>query len=287
MLDSKIFDVKDEISWCPGCGNYNILPSLKQALAELELEPHQVVIVSGIGQAAKTPHYMNANGFNGLHGRAVPPAQGIKIANKNLKVIIHSGDGDSYGEGGNHLLHGIRRNVDITHVVHNNQIYGLTKGQASPTTGLGQITTMQFDGNTSDPISPLAFAISMGCGFVARAFSGDKEQLVEIMKEAINYRGYALIDVLQPCIAFNKVNTQKWYKDRVYNIDYKNYDNKDRVAAFQKSLEWGDSGIPLGILYKQEKSSYFDRVNHLEEGPALVDRQWKPKDAERFMEDFR
>lgn len=287
MLNSKIYDVEDEISWCPGCGNYNILPSLKQVLAELELEPHQVVIVSGIGQAAKTPHYMNTNGFNGLHGRAVPPAQGIKIANKNLKVIIHSGDGDSYGEGGNHLMHGIRRNVDITHVVHNNQIYGLTKGQASPTTDLGQKTTMQFDGNTSDPISPLAFAISIGCGFVARAFSGDKEQLVEIMKEAINYKGYALIDILQPCIAFNKVNTLKWYKDRVYKIDHSNYNNKDRVAAFQKALEWGDNGIPTGILYKQEKSTYFDRVKYLNEGPALVDRQWKPQDAERFMEDFR
>jgi 2-oxoglutarate ferredoxin oxidoreductase subunit beta len=287
MLDTKIYDVKDEISWCPGCGNYGILPSLKQALAELELQPHQVVIVSGIGQAAKTPHYINANGFNGLHGRAVPPAQGIKIANKNLKVIIHSGDGDSYGEGGNHLLHGIRRNVDITHVVHNNQIYGLTKGQASPTTALGQKTTMQFDGNTSEPITPLSFAISIGCGFVARSCSGDKEHLVDIMKEAINYKGYALIDVLQPCIAFNKVNTYKWYKDRIYKLDYSQYDFTNKVAAFEKSLEWGDNGIPIGILFKQEKTTYFDRISHLQEGPALVDRQWQPKDAERFMEDFR
>jgi len=146
---------------------------------------------------------------------------------------------------------------------------------------------MQFDGNTSDPISPLAFAISIGCDFVARAFSGDKEHLVEIMKQAINYNGYALIDVLQPCIAFNKVNTLKWYKDRVYKIDDSNYDSKDRVAAFQKALEWGDSGIPLGILYKQEKNTYFDRVNYLKEGPALIGRQWKPQDAELFMEDFR
>jgi 2-oxoglutarate ferredoxin oxidoreductase subunit beta len=287
MLNTDIFDVKDELSWCPGCGNYNILPALKQALAELELAPHQAVIVSGIGQAAKTPHYIHANGFNGLHGRAVPPAQGIKIANKDLKVIIHSGDGDSYGEGGNHLLHGIRRNVDITHVVHNNQIYGLTKGQASPTTALGQKTTMQFDGNTSDPLSPLAFAISIGCGFVARSFSGDKEHLVKIMKEAIRYKGYALIDVLQPCVAFNKVNTFKWYKDRVYKLEDQSYDCTDRVAAFQEALKWGDEGIAMGILYKEEKSSYVDRMPWLAEGPALVDRPWQPRDAKRFMEDFR
>lgn len=287
MLDRKIYDVKDELSWCPGCGNYSILPSLKQALAELDLAPHQVVIVSGIGQAAKTPHYINANGYNGLHGRAVPPAHGIKIANKNLKVIIHSGDGDSYGEGGNHLLHGIRRNVDITHVVHNNQIYGLTKGQASPTTARGQKTTMQFDGTTADPLSPLAFAISAGCGFVARSFSGDRQHLTALMKEAINYNGYALIDVLQPCIAFNHVNTFKWYKDRVYYLDPAEYDNRNKVAAFEKALEWGDEGIPLGVFYREEKDSYIDRIEHLKNGPALVERPWQPRDAEKFMEDFR
>lgn len=284
MLEIKMYDSKDEMAWCPGCGNYSILPALKEALAELELKPHQVVVASGIGQAAKLPHYINVNGFNGLHGRAVPPASGIKIANKDLKVIIHSGDGDSYGEGGNHLIHGIRRNVDIAHFVHDNQIYGLTKGQGSPTTAQGQKTTMQFDGVRVEPLNPLALAVSLDCSFVARSFSGNRKHLVSIMKEAINHKGYALVDILQPCVIFNQVNTFKWYKDRVYYLD-EAYDPTNRAAAFQKALEW-EEGIPLGIIYRTEKPSYTDKIPYLSEGPALVDRQWQPKEAEKFMKDF-
>lgn len=286
MADLSIYDVKGEISWCPGCGNYSILTCIKQALEVLQIKPEQAVIVSGIGQAAKTPHYIYANGFNGLHGRAVPPAQGIKIANKDLKVIIHSGDGDSYGEGGNHLIHAIRRNVDITHVVHDNQIYGLTKGQASPTTARGQITSMQTGGSLSDALQPLALAIAAGCGFVARSFSGDQQHLTAMLQEAINYKGYALVDVLQPCVAFNKVNTFNWYKEHAYYLDAA-YNPADKVEAFRKALEWGDSGIPLGILYREERDTFEDRVNQLREAAPLVDRKWEPRDAERFMEEFR
>jgi len=287
MDDTGIYDVKGEISWCPGCGNYSILGCIKQALAGLEIKPEQAVIVSGIGQAAKMPHYLYANGFNGLHGRAVPPAQGIKIANKDLKVIIHSGDGDSYGEGGNHLIHAIRRNVDITHVVHDNQIYGLTKGQASPTTEKGHKTSMQPGGSMSDALRPLALAVAAGCGFVARSFSGDQEHLTSMLKEAINYKGYALLDVLQPCVAFNKVNTFSWYKERIYYLDPDSYDSSDTVEAFRKSLEWGDGGIPLGIIYRKERDSYEDRIKQLREAAPLVDRVWEPRFAEKFMEDFR
>ncbi|MDP4144029.1 MAG: 2-oxoacid:ferredoxin oxidoreductase subunit beta [Bacillota bacterium] len=286
MLDIDIYVSKDEMAWCPGCGNYSILPAIKQALAELELKPQEVVIVSGIGQAAKTPHYINTNGFNGLHGRAVPPAQGIKIANKDLKVIIHSGDGDSYGEGGNHLIHGIRRNIDITHVVHENQIYGLTKGQGSPTTARGQKTSMQFDGNRTDALQPLLLAIAAGCGFVARSFSGDKTHLVNTLKEAINYKGYSLVDVLQPCVVFNHVNTFKWYKDRVYYLD-STYDASNKIEAMKKAIEWGDEGIPLGILYRENKEDYLDRISYIKNEGSLVDRQWKPKNAEKYVEDFR
>jgi 2-oxoglutarate ferredoxin oxidoreductase subunit beta len=287
MPDVNIYNIQGEMSWCPGCGNYGILDSLKQTLAELEIKPHQAVIVSGIGQAAKTPHYIYSNGFNGLHGRAVPPAQGIKIANKSLKVIIHSGDGDSYGEGGNHLIHAIRRNVDITHVVHDNQIYGLTKGQASPTTERGHKTSMQPEGSMSDALKPLALALAAGCGFVARSFSGDQKHLTATLKEAINYKGYALVDVLQPCVAFNRVNTFKWYKERVYYLDSGTYDNTDRIEAFRKTLEWGDSGIPLGIIYREEKDSFEDRISSLKEAPPLVERKWEPRFSEIFMEDFR
>jgi 2-oxoglutarate ferredoxin oxidoreductase subunit beta len=284
MIEPKLYDSKDEIAWCPGCGNYSILQAIKEALAGLELLPHQVVIASGIGQAAKLPHYIRVNGFNGLHGRAVPPASGIKIANKNLKVIIHSGDGDSYGEGGNHLIHGIRRNIDLAHFVHDNQIYGLTKGQGSPTTAQGQQTSLQFDGVRIQPLNPLAMAVSLDCSFVARGFTGDKKHLISLMKQAILHKGYALVDILQPCITFNKVNTLKWYQERVYYLA-EDYEPTDRAAAFQKSLEWED-GIPLGVIYKHEKPTYLDSIPYLANGPALVDRQWHPKDGEKFMADF-
>ena len=286
MLDKKIFNSKDEITWCPGCGNFGILNALKQALAELELKPEQVLICSGIGQAAKTPHYINANGFNSLHGRSIPPAVGAKIANKDLKVIITSGDGDSYGEGGNHLLHNIRKNVDITNFVHDNQIYGLTKGQGSPTTEKAQITSMQFDGVVPPRFNPAAFAISLGATFVARAFSGDGAHLVKIMKEAINHKGYALVDILEPCITFNHVNTFKWYNERVYKLE-EDYDSTDKLKAFEKAMEWGDDGIPVGIIYKEERESYIDSIPYLRDGEPLIKRMWNPMDAEKFMKDFR
>lgn len=286
MLDKKIYNSNDEITWCPGCGNFAILKALKQALAELELKPEEVLICSGIGQAAKTPHYINANGFNSLHGRAIPPAIGAKMANKDLKVLITSGDGDSYGEGGNHLLHNIRRNIDITHFVHDNQIYGLTKGQGSPTTEIGQKTTMQFDGVLVPRFNPAAFAISLGCTFVARAFCGDVDHLADIMKEAINHNGYALVDILQPCVTFNHVNTYKWYRERVYKLAAE-YDAADKTAAFNKAMEWGDDGIPIGILYKENRASYIDSIPYLKDGEPLIKRKWSPMDAEKFMDDFK
>jgi 2-oxoglutarate/2-oxoacid ferredoxin oxidoreductase subunit beta len=285
MLDLNMYDTHEECAWCPGCGDFGILAALKQALAELNLLPHQVVISSGIGQAAKLPHYINVNGFNGLHGRAVPPAVGIKLVNKDLKVIINSGDGDSYGEGGNHLLHNIRRNIDITHFVHDNQIYGLTKGQGSPTTEKGQKTSMQFDGTNIEAFKPLAFAITAGATFVARSFSGDKEYLVGIMKEAILHKGYSLVDILQPCVTFNHVNTFKWYKENTYKLD-ESYDPADKFEAIKKAMEW-ENKIPLGVIYKEEKVEYTEEVAHITEGKTLIDRQWKPQDAKRFLEDFK
>ena len=174
-----------EPAWCPGGGNFMIRTALKQALEELQIPPHEAVLVSGIGQAAKIPHYIGINGFNGLHGRSLPPAIGIKLSNKDLNVIVESGDGDTYGEGGNHFIHAIRRNINIAHFVHDNQIYGLTKGQGSPTTAMGQVTTLHFAGVKNQPLKPLALSLTMGAGFVARGFSGGIPHLVELMKEAI------------------------------------------------------------------------------------------------------
>lgn len=273
-----------EPAWCPGCGNFMIRTALKQALEELQIPPHKAVLVSGIGQAAKIPHYIGINGFNGLHGRSLPPAIGIKLSNKDLNVIVESGDGDTYGEGGNHFIHAIRRNINIAHFVHDNQIYGLTKGQGSPTTAMGQVTTLHFDGVKNQPLKPLALSLTMGAGFVARGFSGDIPHLVELMKEAILFKGYAHLDIFQPCVVWNKVNTFAWYKERVYHLpedyDYTNYDE-----AYKKAMEFGDK-IPIGILYKVEKETYEDKFEFIKNGPPLVDRELNPLDAERLMDDF-
>ena len=273
-----------ETAWCPGCGDYNILAALKEVLDELDLEPHNVLVVGGIGQAAKTAQYINANGFCGLHGRALPPAVAAKMVNPNLTVIIDSGDGDSYGEGGNHFIHNIRRNVDITHFVHDNQIYGLTKGQASPTSEMGHVTHVQTAGSANIPMNPLLTALAMGAGFVARGYSADKAQLAELMKQAILFRGYALVDILQPCISFNKINTFQWYRSRVYHLD-ESHDMTNLPAAMVKSMEWGDK-IPTGILYQVQKPVWPNHIPHLREGPTLVDRPVNKGAIRALLADF-
>ena len=216
----KAFDMGPiDIAWCPGCGNFGILNVLKEAVAELNLAPENLMMVSGIGQAAKEPHYLKCNVFNGLHGRAVPPATAIKAANPGLTVIVDSGDGDMYGEGGNHFIHAIRRNPDITVIVHNNMVYGLTKGQASPTSRIGFKTPIQVEGVFEEPFNPLSVAIALDAPFVARAFAGDPEKTKEILKKAIQHRGFSLVDIFQPCVSFNKINTYQWFKDNTYYLE--------------------------------------------------------------------
>lgn len=273
-----------ETAWCPGCGNFNILNCLKTALEELGKDPYEVLMAAGIGQAAKTPQYISANSFCGLHGRSLPAASAVKIANKNLTVIVDSGDGDSYGEGGNHFIHAIRRNVDITHFVHDNQIYGLTKGQASPTSAEGQITPVQTYGNINTPFNPILMAIAAGAGFVARAFSGDTQQLTSIMKQAINYPGYALVDILQPCVSFNKINTFAWYRNRVYHLE-EDYDSSNKALALQKALEF-DERIPTGIIYYEERIDYHSKNQLLSGDKGLIDRELKPDVLPKLMAEF-
>lgn len=256
-------------AWCPGCGNFAILNTVKRAMVDLEMEPHQFTIVSGIGQAAKLPHYMKCNTFNGLHGRTLPVATGLKLANDDMVVLAVAGDGDCYGEGGNHLLHAIRRNINVTLLVHNNQVYGLTKGQASPTTPQGRVTKTQPFGALSSQLNPLALAISLDCGFVARAFAGASGLpfLQEIIKEAINHPGFAMIDILQNCVSFNKVNTFHWYKERAYQLEDE-YDPTDRIEAFRRSLEWGDR-IPTGIFYRNDRPVCGHDIAPLQNGPLI------------------
>lgn len=246
-----------DIAWCPGCGDFSILRILKESLAELEINLKELVICSGIGQAAKTPHYLNCNVYNGLHGRALPPATAIKAVNPKLTVIAISGDGDMYGEGGNHLISTMRRNPNITNIVNNNMVYGLTKGQASPTTQKGFLTAVQNSGVSSEPFNPIATAIAQDTSFVARAFCGDIEQSKEILKKAILHKGYSLVDIFQPCVTFNKINTFKWLKENTYYID-ENYDYTDRVKAFEKSIE--TDKLPLGIFYVNETKTVFEET---------------------------
>jgi len=260
-----------ETAWCPGCGNFTILECLKIALEQLGKNLSEVLIAAGIGQAAKTPQYINANAFCGLHGRSLPAAVAAKIANERLTVIVDTGDGDSYGEGGNHFIHNIRRNVDITHFVHDNQIYGLTKGQASPTSMIGLKTGVQIDGNFNEPLNPVLLAIACGAGFVARAFTGHKEHLIALMKQAIKYKGYALVDILQPCVSFNKTNTFTWYNRRVYELD-ESYNHKNKIDAMQKAMEFGDR-IPIGLLYREDKVTFHQKNAILNQGTPLLDRK--------------
>ncbi|MBS3937395.1 MAG: 2-oxoacid:ferredoxin oxidoreductase subunit beta [Peptococcaceae bacterium] len=272
-----------DTAWCPGCGNFPIRQALAEALAELDLAPHRVLMCSGIGQAAKMPHYLRLNGFNGLHGRALPPAVGARVANTALTVIVESGDGDSYGEGGNHFIHTIRRNPHLAHFVHNNQVYGLTKGQASPTSELGMQTNVQTTGVVLPPFQPLAVALTMGAGFVARCFAGERKHLKETMMAAIAFPGYALVDILQPCTTFNKINTYAWYKERCYFPE--GHETSDWQAALTLARQWGDH-IPLGILYNVPRPTFESHFPVLA-GSPLNGRPFSPSEVVGAQDEFR
>ncbi len=265
-MDRKALELEDiDIAWCPGCGNFSIRNILMTALAELDVSPEKLVIASGIGQAAKLPHYIRTNVFDGLHGRALPPATAIKAVNPELTVIAESGEGDMYGEGGNHFIHAIRRNPDITNIVHDNMVYGLTKGQASPTSRRGFKTPVQVDGTQHDPFNPIAVAISLGASFVARAFAGDVDQTKELLKKAISHRGYALVDIFQPCVTFNRDNTYQWFKENTYYLD-DTHDPLDRIAAFQKAIERGK--MALGVVYVNRGKKTFEEKTGVYEADA-------------------
>ena len=257
MVDPNPFDMEEaDVAWCPGCGNFTIWEVLKETLAELGRKPQEVVIVSGIGQAAKMPHYLRCHTFNGLHGRALPAATGVKVANRGMLVIAEGGDGDMYGEGGNHFLHTIRRNPDITNIVHDNMVYGLTKGQASPTSARGYRTPIQVDGVLLEPFNPVAVAIALDASFVARTCSVDPPGLKTVLKRAIQHPGYALVDVLHPCVSFNKVNTFKWFRANTYPLE-DDHDPGDRVEAFRRATE--TERLPLGVFYVNPGKPVFEK----------------------------
>jgi 2-oxoglutarate ferredoxin oxidoreductase subunit beta len=273
-----------EPAWCPGCGNFPMLKAFKQALAELEIRPENILVISGIGQSSKFPHYLRCNTFNGIHGRALPVATGARLANPNLKVVVTVGDGDQYGEGGNHLLAAFRRNPDLTLVIHNNQIYALTKGQASPTTEPGTKTLMQPGGVTYPPLHALALAVAQECSWVGRGFAGDAAHLTVLYKQAMEHKGLALLEVLQPCVTFNRVNTFKWYQSRVYRVEEEpGYDPTNELMAYQKAKEWGER-IPTGVIFTKPRPIMEEAFAVMDKGPIATWRVERP--IAELLQDF-
>lgn len=275
MTGPGVWRRKVEPTWCPGCGNYRILDALTQALLSLKIEPWNVVIVSGIGQAGKLPHYVHCNFLHGLHGRALSHAAGVKLANPQLTVIAVGGDGDMYGEGGSHLVQAFRRNIDVTCLVHNNGVYGLTKGQPSPTAGQGTVTRLTPQGTGMPPFNPLALGLAADGTFIARGYANETEQLAGLIAEAITHRGFGFVDILQPCVTYNKVHTYEWFEERVYDLGHEEYRPADRQQAMQVALEWpelGDDRIALGVLYRGSRKTHEEQLHGLLSGPLTGPR---------------
>ncbi|MCX7855617.1 MAG: thiamine pyrophosphate-dependent enzyme [Anaerolineae bacterium] len=276
-------------TWCTGCGNFAIWNAVKRALAQVGLAPHQVMLVSGIGCGSKLPDYTHANGYMTLHGRTVPVATGARLANHGLRVICTHGDGDGYAEGLGHMLHAARRNIGLVDIIQDNRIYGLTKGQYSPTSDRGRVSKTSPWGAFELPVNPIALALAAGATFVARSWSGDLSHLTETIVRALGHRGYALIDVFQPCVTFNRQNSYDFYRPRVYKLqDDPAYDVTDKMAAFAKALEWGDR-IPIGIFYQvEDRPAYEEQVPALKAGP-LAPRpleKLRPEQVQRLLEEF-
>jgi 2-oxoglutarate ferredoxin oxidoreductase subunit beta len=284
MENATRFNTSATPTWCPGCGNFGIQSAIKKALLSLDLEPHKVVISSGIGCSGKMPHWVNVYGFHGLHGRTLPVATGLKLANHNLVVIAEGGDGDGYSEGMGHFIHACRRNVDMTYIVHNNGVYGLTTGQVSPTGDKGFASSTTPHGALEWPLQPLALAISGGANFVARGFSGDAEHLSKLIVEGIQHRGFSFIDVLQVCVSFNPSKSYKWYQQRVYNVADEGHDPTDRTKALEVVFR-NDGRLPTGVLYRGSEPAHEKSLPQLTAG-ALVEQDITDIDVRGLMEEL-
>ena len=281
---STPFELDHEISWCPGCGNFGIRNALIQVLIELELSPEEVVIVSGIGQAGKLPHFVRTHMFNGLHGRALPVATAIKVVNPQLKVIAVGGDGDMYAEGAGHLIHAFRRNPDITVLVHNNMVYGLTKGQASPTSQRGFVASAQPEGVKEEPFNPLAVAILSGATFVARTFIGDFKLTVEIFKEAFVHKGLSFVDIFQPCVTFNRVNTYQWFRAHTARLP-EGFPVQDKLTALEKALS--EDPYYLGVFYRVQGTPTFEEEMRKGDLTPLWKKPPRTSEVFSFLESLR
>ncbi len=277
---------KSEIrpTWCPGCGDFGVVAAVESALKRLKIPSHNVVIVSGIGCSSNLPHFLSSYGFHGIHGRSIPLAEGIRWGNHGLTVIATGGDGDGFGIGAGHFIHAMRRNVNLTYVTMDNQIYGLTTGQASPTSEMGTKTKSTPFGVIENPIDPIALALASGATYVARGFSGDVKQLTDLVANGIAHKGFAFVDVFSPCVTYNKINTFDFFRQRVYKLESAGHNPSDIVAAWQRALEWGDK-IPIGLFYSVEKPSYEDLEEVLAAGP-LVNQPAGLKGRDSLLDEF-
>lgn len=284
-MDKTYWNKETENSWCPGCGNFSIRDMVMKAYTELGLTKDEIIMVSGIGQAAKAPQYYDVDYFNGLHGRALPAALGIHVANPEMKIVVQSGDGDIYGEGGNHFIHAIRRNPDMTVLVHDNMIYGLTKGQAAPTSQKGMKTPIQTDGVFLEPINPIALAITMGATFVARGSVTHPELTKDLIKQAIQHPGFAIVDIFQTCVSFNKLNTFSWFKSNAEQLP-SGYDPSDKIKALEAAMH--TKPWHLGLFYKESGRPVF--AEHLatwQQNPTALYKQERPFSVVKdLMENF-
>jgi 2-oxoglutarate ferredoxin oxidoreductase subunit beta len=263
---------KAEPDWCPGCGDFGVLSALKQAIAELGLYPHEVMTISGIGCSSNLPGYVNTYGMHTLHGRALAVAAGAQLANHELKIVVTGGDGDGYGIGGNHFLHTMRRNVDLTYIVMDNQVYGLTTGQVSPTSIKGMKTKSTPLGSVDNAVNPIPLAIAAGATYVARGYTGQVKHLVELIKGGIQHKGFALIDAFSPCVTFNRDNTHEFFKQRTYKLEDQGHDPMDFHAAIEQGYRWGEE-IPIGLFWKREDLPSLDQLEPvLAEGGPLARR---------------
>jgi 2-oxoglutarate ferredoxin oxidoreductase subunit beta len=274
-----------KVTWCPGCGNFGILSAFRGALVELGLEREQVVVVSGIGCHGKISDYVNVNTFHGIHGRVLPFATGVKLANPDLTVFGFSGDADCYDEGWDHFCHAVRRNIDVTLIVHNNMVLGLTTGQTTATSQTGFRTKSTPFGSVVPPLNPIAHALVSSGSFVARGFAGDPKHLQGLIVQAAKHRGFNYIDVFQPCVTFNYLNSFEWFRQRVYKLEDTGHNVSDRQKALEKSFEWGER-IPIGVFYKDERSTFSDNLPQVK-GVPLTKLPIEDMDISRIIESMK
>lgn len=280
----KDFETHIFPTWCPGCGNFGVWTALKQAMAQINLEPHRTVVVFGIGCSGNQSNFVRSYGFHGLHGRALPVGEGIALANSGVKTIVVGGDGDGYGEGMAHFIHTMRANPNITYLVHDNQVYGLTKGQIAPTASKGFKSPSTPEGSVDNPVNPISLALAAGCGFVSRGFAGDTTHLTALIKEAIQYRGFALVDVFQPCVTFNHLNTYKWFYDRVVKLETLKHDPTNLDAAWKQAQNV--EKLPIGLFYKKQMPTLEDGFTALKDKP-LVDQPSDKRNIQPLLEKMR